>query len=172
MESALIPVVGGRTVRELAMKKYKFKAKIEAGDGGGAFVLFPHDTVKEFATKGKVPVKATFDGAPYQGSLIKYGHPLHRLGILKAVREQIGKGPGDTIEVVVWNDDQVRTVEVPAQFENLMKKEGLLPVFEKLRYTHRKEYCRWITEAKKQETRLKRLEKAIEMLKKGVSTPG
>jgi uncharacterized protein YdeI (YjbR/CyaY-like superfamily) len=39
-------------------------------------------------------------------------------------------------------------------------------------YTHRKEYCRWIAEAKKEETRLKRLEKAIEMLKKGVSTPG
>ena len=156
-----------RTVRKLAMKKYKFKAKIEAGDGGGAYVLFPYDTGKEFATKGKVPVKATFDGAPYQGSLIKYGHPLHSLGILKAVREQIGKGPGDTIEVVVWKDAEVRTVEVPAEFEKLMKKEGLLPVFEKLSYTHRKEYCRWITEAKKEETRLKRLEKAIEMLKKG-----
>jgi Bacteriocin-protection, YdeI or OmpD-Associated len=85
---------------------------------------------------------------------------------------QTGKGPGDKIEVVVWKDEAVRIVEVPAQFENLMKKEGLLPVFKKLSYTHRKEYCRWITEAKKEETRLKRLEKAIEMLKKGVSTPG
>ena len=47
------------------MKKYKFKAKIEAGDGGGAYVLFPYDTGKEFATKGKVPVKATFNGVPY-----------------------------------------------------------------------------------------------------------
>src|SRR5258708_18177619 len=154
------------------MKEYKYKAKIEAGDGGGAYVLFPYDTVKEFADKGKVPVKATFDGAPYQGSLIKYSHPLHSLGILKAVREQIGKGPGDTVEVVVWKDEEVRTIEVPAQFENLMKKERLLPVFEKLSYTHRKAHCRWITEAKKQETRFKRLEKAIEMLKKEVSTPG
>ncbi len=42
-----------------SMKKYKFKAKIEAGDGGGAYVLFPYDTEKEFATKRKVPVKAT-----------------------------------------------------------------------------------------------------------------
>ncbi len=111
------------------MKKYKFKAKIEAGDGGGAYVLFPQDTEKEFATKGKVSVKATFDGVPYRGSLIRYGNPLHRLGMLKAIREQIGRGPGDTIEVVVWKDEEVRTVEVPAQFENLMKKEGLLPVF-------------------------------------------
>jgi hypothetical protein len=165
-------VIKGRAIRKLAMKKYKFKAKIEAGDGAGAYVLFPYDTEKEFATQGKVPVKATFNGVPYRSSLIKYGHPLHSLGILKAVREQTGKGPGDTIEVVVWKDEEVRTVEVPAQFENLMKKEGLLPVFNKLSYTHRKEYCRWITEAKKQETRLRRLEKAIEMLKNGVSTPG
>src|SRR3984893_18455680 len=154
------------------MKKYKFQAKIEAGDGGGAYVQFPYDTEKEFATKGKVPVKATFHGVAYTGSLIKYGHPRHTLGVPKAIREQIGKGPGDTVEVVVWKDEEIRTVEVPAPFEKLMKKEGLLPVFEKLSYTHRKEYCRWITEAKKEETRLKRLEKAIEMLKKGIRTPG
>jgi len=154
------------------MKKYKFKARIEAGDGGGAYVLFPYDTEKEFATKGKVLVKATFNGVSDTGSLIKYGKPLHMLGVSKAVREQAGKGPGDTIEVVVWKDEAVRIVEVPAQFENLMKKEGLLPVFKKLNHTHRKEYCRWIAEAKKEATRLKRLEKAIEMLKKGVSTRG
>jgi hypothetical protein len=153
------------------MKKYKFKAKIQAGDGGGAYVLFPYDTEKEFATKGRVPVKATFNGVPYSGSLIEYGHPQHTLGVLKAIREQIGKGPGDTIEVVVWKDEEVRDLEVPAQFKALMKKEGLLPFFEELSYTHRKEYCRWITEAKKEETRSKRLEKAIEMLKKKVKTP-
>ena len=53
------------------MRKYKFKAKIEAGDGGGAYVLFPYDTEKEFATKGKVPVKATFNGVSYTGSLVQ-----------------------------------------------------------------------------------------------------
>ena len=153
------------------MKKYKFKAKIEAGDGGGAYVFFPYDTGKEFATQGKVPVKAAFNGVPYAGSLIKYGHPQHMLAVLKAIREQTGKGPGDTIEVVVWRDEEVRTLEVPAQFEKLMKKQGLLPFFEKLSYTHRKEYCRWIAEAKKQETRLQRLTKASEMLKKKVKTP-
>jgi hypothetical protein len=114
----------------------------------------------------------SFDGVPYTGSLIKYGHPLHMLGMLKAIREQIGKGPGDTVEVVVWKDEEVRTVQVPAQFERLLKKEGLLPVFDEMSYSHRKEYCRWITEAKKKETRLKRIEKAVEMLKKGARTPG
>ena len=155
-----------------AMKKYKFKAKIEANDGGGAFVLFPYDTVKEFGTKGTVPVNATFHGVPYSGSLMSCGRPFHMLGILKNIREQTGKGPGDTIEVVVWKDEKVRTVEVPPPFEAWMKKEGLLPFFEALSYTHRKEYCRWVTEAKKEETRSKRLAKAIAMLKKGRKTPG
>ena len=154
------------------MKKYKFKAKIQPGQGGGAFVFFPYDVEKEFGTKGQVPVQVKFDGIEYKGSLFKYGMPQHMIGVLKAVREKLGKGPGDTIEVELWKDKDERTVEVPAEFQKLMKKEGLLPFFDKLSYTHRKEYCRWITEARKEETRLQRLEKAVEMLKKGIKTPG
>ncbi len=150
----------------------QIQGKIEAGDGGGAYVFFPYDTEKEFATKGRVPIKATFDGVPYTGSLIKYGHPQHMLGLLKSIREQIGKGPGDTIEVTIQKDEEARVVEIPPAFEKLLKKEGLLPAFEKLSYTHRKEYCRWITDAKREETRLARLEKATAMLKKGIKTPG
>ena len=135
------------------MKKYKFTAKIIAGDGGGAGVLFPYDTEKEFGTKGKVPINATFDGLPYTGSLIKYGFPQHTLHMPKAIREQLGKVPGDTIDVVLWKDEDERTLEVPPELQKSMKKEGLLPFFESLSYTHRKEYCRWITEAKKEETR-------------------
>jgi len=129
-------------------------------------------TSKEFGRKGRVAVKATFNGVPYAGSLDKCCQAQHMLGVLKAIRERIGKDPGGTIEVVVWKDEAERTVTVPAQFEELMKKEGLFSFFEQLSYTHRKEYCRWITEARKEETRLKRLEKAVEMLKKGVRTPG
>jgi bifunctional DNA-binding transcriptional regulator/antitoxin component of YhaV-PrlF toxin-antitoxin module len=154
------------------MKKYKFTAKIIAGYGGGTGVLFPYDTEKEFATKGKVPIHATFDGVSYTGSLIKYGFPQHTLHLPKAIREQLGKVAGDAIEVVVWKDEAERTLEIPAEFAALLKKEGLLPVFDKLSYTHRKEYCRWITEAKKEETRSRRLEKAVEMLRSGVKTPG
>ncbi len=153
------------------MKTYRFKAKIQAGDGGGAYVVFPYDIEKEFATKGKVPVKATLDGVPYTGSLIKYGDPRHMLGVLKAIRAQIGKGPGDTIEVVVWRDEEKRTLDVPTEFKESMAKEGLLSFFEKLSFTHRNEYVRWIVEAKKEETRLKRTAKAIEMLREGTRTP-
>jgi hypothetical protein len=154
------------------MKTYKFKAKIEPSDGGGAYVLFPYDTEKEFATTGKVPVKATLGGVPYTGSLMTCGGPHHMLAVVKAIREQLSKKPGDVIDVEVWRDDEARVVEVPASLEKLLKKEGLLPVFNGLSFTHRKEYCRWIAEVKKEETRAKRLEKAVEMLRTGVRTPG
>ena len=154
------------------MKKYKFKAEIHDGRGGGAFVFFPYDVEQEFGAKGHVPVQATFDGEQYRGSLAKYGSPQHMLGVSKAIREKLGKKAGDMLDVVVWKDEEERTVEVPPEFQKLLKKEGLLPSFDKLSYTHRKEYCRWITEAKKEETRLRRLEKAVEMLRSGIKTPG
>ena len=154
------------------MKQYKFKATIQPGIGGGAGVVFPYDVEREFGAKGLIPVKSTLDGIPYTGSLCKCGPEAHMLGVLKGIREQIGKGPGDTIEVVLWRDEEVRTVEVPADFKTLLEKEDLFASFEKLSYTHRKEYCRWITEAKKEETRQNRLKKSIEMLRAGVKTPG
>ena len=154
------------------MKQYKFKATIQPGIGGGAGIIFPYDVEQEFGVKGRVPVRATLEGIPYRGSLAKCGPTSHMLGVLKGIREQIGKGPGDVIEVVVWKDDEERTVEVPAELESLLKKAGLLATFEKLSYTNRKEYCRWITVAKREETRQQRLKKAIEMLRSGVKTPG
>jgi hypothetical protein len=154
------------------MKIYKFKAKIEASNGGGAYVLFPYDTEAEFDTRGKIPVQATLGGVPYKGSLMTCGGPHRMLAVVKAIREQTGKAPGDTIDVEVWRDDVPRELEVPAPFERRLKREGLLPFFNGLSFTHRKEYCRWVGEAKKEETRLKRLEKAVEMLRKGVPTPG
>jgi Bacteriocin-protection, YdeI or OmpD-Associated/Domain of unknown function (DUF1905) len=134
-------------------------------------VIFPYNVEQEFGTRGKVPVQVTFNGMPYAGSLVKCGAASHMLGVLKAIREQIGKGPGDTIEVVLWKDEAERSVEIPADFAELLRSGNLTETFAKLSYTHRKEYCRWITEAKREETRATRLRKSTEMLKRGVKTP-
>jgi hypothetical protein len=154
------------------VKKYKFKAEIQAGRGGGAYVVFPYDVEKEFGTKGKVPVDATIDGVPHKSGLFRMGMPDHILGVHKAVRDQIGKSFGDIVTIELWKDDQPREVVVPPAFKARMKKAGVIPFFEGLSFTHRKEYCRWITEAKKEETRARRLESALELLKKGVRSPG
>jgi len=154
------------------VKTYRFKAKIEASDGGGAFVLFPFDVATEFGTKGKVPVRARVAGRDYTGSLMSCGGTQHMLAVVKAIREETGKRPGDLIDVEVWRDDAPRTTNVPAALEKLLKKEGLLGSFEQLSATHRREYCRWVSNAKKEETRAKRLEKTVEMLRMVVKTPG
>ena len=155
-----------------AMKKYSFTAKIELAPGGGAFVKFPYDVEKEFGVQGRVPVKGTFDGFAYTGSLMQCGGQQHMLGILKVIREQTGKQLGDTVRVQLWRDESERTVEVPSDLASLMKKNGLRDFFDSLSYTNRKEYCRWITEAKKEETRAARLNKSVGMMRRGLRTPG
>jgi uncharacterized protein DUF1905/bacteriocin resistance YdeI/OmpD-like protein len=154
-----------------AGKTYKFQATIQPGGTGGAFVLFPYDTEQEFATKGKIPIQATFDGVPYTGSLFPYGLPQHLLPVLKSIRQQTGKDIGDQIEVELWKDNETRTLETPPDFHALMEQQAVLPFFESLSYTHRKEYIRWITEAKTEATKSKRLTKAIEMLRQRIKTP-
>ena len=111
-------------------EEYSFTATIENAPvgSGGAYILFPYDVEKEFATKGRVPVRATFDGIPYTGSLVKYGLPQHMLGILKALREQLGKQAGDRVKVELWKDEAVRTVDIPADFTALLKKKTSSPL--------------------------------------------
>ena len=153
------------------MKKYRFEARIEHGDGGGAFVFFPYDAQQEFDTRGRVPVQATFDGVAYRGSLIRYGEPQHMLLIRKDIRAQLGKGPGDSVSVVLWKDEEERKLELPPDVARLLRREGVLGSFEKLSYSHQREYLLWITGAKREETRTRRMEKATTMLREGLNTP-
>ena len=69
-------------------------------DLNGAYVEFPHDVRAVFG-KGRVKVRATFDGVPYDGSLVRMGTPGHILGLRKDIRAKIGKGPGDTVHVIL-----------------------------------------------------------------------
>ena len=88
-------------------RQYCFTAILEAvPNKGGAYVRFPYDLRQEFG-RGRVRVQATFDGVPYRGSLVYMGvfradgTPCPILGVRKAIREQLGKGPGDAVTVTV-----------------------------------------------------------------------
>jgi hypothetical protein len=147
------------------MRRYKFSAIIQRSSGWGAFVIFPHDVLTEFGIKGRVPVQATLDKLPYTGSLMTCGTPYHLLAVPKDIREKLNKEPGDPIAVELWKDSAPRTVELPPEFIKLLKKEKLLEHFEKLSMTRRKEYRNYLITPKKEETRIRRLSKAIETLK-------
>ena len=82
-------------------KIYRFTALLKKVEGiDGAYVECPFDVREEFG-KGRVKVSATFDGVPYNGSIVKMGLPCYILGVRKDIRAKIGKQPGDTVEVTV-----------------------------------------------------------------------
>ncbi len=88
-------------------KIYKFRAVIHAvPQKGGAYIAFPYDIRKEFG-KGRVKVHVTFDGIPYDGSIVNMGVKnedgsiCYIIGMLKSIREQLNKSEGDEVEVTV-----------------------------------------------------------------------
>ncbi len=148
-------------------QKQTFKAIIQNAGGGGAFVDIPFDVEKIFGAK-KPRVRAVIEGVPYRGLLTRMGGDQHILIILKGIREQIGRTFGDEITITVEPDTEPRVVEIPKELARELKKDKEAKAFfDKLSYTHRREYVNWINEAKKEETPQNRIAKTIEMLKQG-----
>ena len=80
---------------------YVFEAVIrKVPDINGVYVEVPFD-VREVFGKGRVKVHATFDGMPYDGSLVRMGTSGHIIGIRRDIRTAIGKQPGDTVHVTI-----------------------------------------------------------------------
>jgi len=151
-------------------KKQSFTAVIQNEGGGGAFVEVPFDVEKEYGSK-KPKVKAMIEGVPYRGTLVRMGTECHLLIILKSIREQTGKTFGDKVKITLEPDTEPRLVEIPKDLMKELKKEkDAKAFFDKLSYTHQKEYVTWINEAKRDETRQNRIHKTIGMLKQGKKT--
>jgi hypothetical protein len=89
-------------------KIYEYDTIIQASEAGkgGAYAAFPYDVRAEFG-KGRVKVRATFDGEPYDGSLVNMGAKnedgsvCYIIGILKSVRAKINKQVGDSVKVTI-----------------------------------------------------------------------
>jgi hypothetical protein len=151
------------------MKKFAFKTKIlRHGDMDAHYICFPYNVKEIFGTGGRVPVKAKFDGEPYTGSLAPMGKELgHVLILVKAIRNKIGKKEGDTVNVELIEDKSERTVEIPPDFKKaLSNNKSVKETFDKMPYTHKKEYVGSILVAKKPKTRERRIQKAVEMINK------
>jgi len=148
-------------------RKYSFTAVIQNAGGGGAYVEVPFDVEKAFGSK-RPKVKAMIEGVPYRGTLVRMGTECHIFPVLKAIREQIGRSFGDKVKITVEQDVEPRVVKVPADLLQEFKKDkNAGAFFDKLAYTHQREYVMWIEEAKREETRQNRIAKTIEMLKQG-----
>ena len=148
----------------------RFTGEILAADGGGAFVEIPFDIEKEFGSK-RPKVKALIGGEPYRGTAVRMGTDCHLLLVLKSIREKIGKDIGDQVKVVLEIDIDERVVEIPLELEKTLKKnKAAREAFAKASFTTRKEIAKGIAEAKRPETRERRLEQALERLSASSTT--
>lgn len=149
-------------------KQIEFDAVIEQGLGGGAFIKVTTEAAEFLGIKHRAKVAAVFDNSDvYRGSVVTMGSSLV-IGILKEIRKKISKEIGDTVKVKLMLDTEPRTIQIPEDFREALENNSLLTLFEKMSYTHKKEYIQEIEGAKKAETRTKRIEKSIEIISKGM----
>ncbi|MBD7912751.1 MULTISPECIES: YdeI/OmpD-associated family protein [Clostridium] len=143
----------------------RFEAEIKEVIGrGGAYVEIPFNVEEVYGAK-RVKVKATFDDTPYRGSIVKMGTECHIIGITKEIRNKINKDIGDRILVTVEKDEEERVVEIPEEFkEKIDSEKEALEFWNELSFSNKKKYVNWVYSAKREETRNKRIEIAIEKL--------
>lgn len=150
-----------------------FDAEITRADvtGSSAFVAFPHDVRELFGTGGRVPVNATLDGVPYRGSLVTYGAG-HMILVLTDIQKRIAKGPGDTVHVTVELDETPRVVELDPDVESAFAGANVVEAFRAMSYSHQREYQQWIAQAKREDTRARRIGRSVELIRDGARLKG
>ena len=154
------------------MARARFTARLRpSGRGaGGHLVEVPDEVVAALGGRGRIPVQASFNGIPYRGSIARMGGVM-MLGVTKAIMAEAGAGLGDVLDVVVENDEAPREVEVPRELTKAFKRNrAARAVWDGLSFSHRREYVGYIVEAKKEETRARRVERTIQALTERATT--
>ncbi len=115
----------------------------------------------------RFPVVATVNGFSWRATVTRMGGEF-LLGFSREVRGQAGVEAGDTVELELELDTAPRQVEVPPALADALRNDAAArTAFDGLSYTHRKEYARWISEAKRDDTRERRVVEALRMLREG-----
>jgi hypothetical protein len=115
----------------------------------------------------RFPVAATIGDFTWRGTVTRMGGEF-LLGMSKEVRKGAGAEAGDTVDVLIELDAAPREVELPEALATALAGDPVARGhYEGMAYSHRKEYARWIAEAKKEETRRRRVSQALGMLREG-----
>ena len=150
------------------MVKFKGVLTPTPRGGGGTLVPIPKEVATKLGLKGFPKIQAVIAGTPYRGSLMPMGDGTYCLGVLKSIQEAAGVGQGDTITVELELDTALRTVELPADLANAIARDKkAMAAWEAMSYTNKKEMARSLEDAKRQETRERRLAQALESLRSG-----
>jgi hypothetical protein len=153
-----------------ALSQQEFKGTLNAVGPNGAWtrLQIPFDVYACYGTRGRVSVTGTINGFEFQSSLFPDGEGGFHMMVNKQMQREAGVKPGDVVDVVMRLDAGQRSVAVPADVEAAMKLDKEAQAgFHKMTPSARKEYVDWITSAKQQETRERRIAKALPMIAQG-----
>jgi hypothetical protein len=140
------------------------------GTLAGRGIEVPLD-VRELYGEARPPVRGTVNGVPFRSRLMVYGG-VTVLGLRNEQRREAGISDGDPVDVEIERDDAPREVELPPELASALSSDPpAAEAYESLSFTHRREYAEWIAQAKREETRTRRVAKALEMLRDGVKHP-
>ncbi len=148
------------------MVKFSALLRPDPDGRGGTFIPVPREVNDQLGLQGRPKIQAIIAGQPYRGSLMPMGDGTFCLGVLKSIQETAGIKHGDTIDVLIELDTEPRAVEPPADLAKALERDKrAAATWEKLSFTNKKEIARSLEEAKKPETRKKRLAAAIARLR-------
>jgi hypothetical protein len=145
----------------------RFDAVLEKHESGSATAIFiPFDVHEAFGKRGRVPVCGTINGAPFRSSVFRMGDAPYFMVVNRKLRELAGVEAGETVSVVMRRDDEPRTVDVPDDLRAALETApGALDAWSRLSFTHQREHVEAIEEAKRPETRARRVAKALEHIR-------
>jgi hypothetical protein len=156
-----------------AQTAQRFRAAVDSPSGTGAtsFLKVPAQVVEALGAGKRPKVKVTLNGYTYRSTVAVYDGEFY-LPVRREVREAARVTFGGPTDVTLELDTAPREVEVPGDLrEALARDDAARAVFDKLSFSHGKEYVDWVTGAKREETRRQRIEKMLGMLRDGVRTP-
>src|SRR5262245_18037710 len=118
--------------------------------------------VKAAYGSARAKVRVTVNGVELRTTVAVYGGKSY-IGFRKEIRDAAGIEIGQTITVAIDADTEPRIVDVPKDLQRaLAKNAAARKTFESLSYSHRKEHAQWVSDAKKEETRARRVARVIE----------
>jgi hypothetical protein len=142
----------------------RFETEVEVEGRTATFFEVPLDVPAIFG-RARPPVRVTIGGHTYRSTIAVYGG-RYFLPLNRPNREAAGVAAGERISVELEADTEERTVEIPDDLRAALDSDAEARVaFDALSYTHRKEYAEWVAEAKREETRRRRIARALERLR-------
>jgi hypothetical protein len=145
----------------------KFRATVELGGKTATGIAVPADVVAALGSGSRPAVTVTVGGHSYRTTVARMGGRF-LVPLSAENRTAAGVAAGDEVDVGIEPDTAPREVEVPADLADaLAHDDAARATFDGLSFTHRKEWVRWLEEAKKAETRATRLAKTVESLREG-----